>query len=1043
MRQLVERYRDDSRVQSLYDAYTADSGAIIGACQDSFAAVLCAALCQRLGEQKPALIVCNNADDLHDDLEELGMQVAVLRDIDDWDLEHEDQRDRQAFAQRLNALQAFLHGATLIATPHALEQDIPELKSLAASSIVLEPGDEYDLQELAETLINNKYQLCQVVEKRGDIAVRGGILDIFAWTGEHPLRIEFFGDEVDTIRRFDIFTQESIGSAREAQLLCNSDAVANQSIWSQLPEQPVISFGDIPLDQRLKKTVPRSEIRFARQLERDCIDGASVGIERLKGDALHDFKELRAGDNDEAVTVFARNEEAVTNMQQILDGIAVDDIRRGRLSSGFRDMELGLCVVHDFELQERKPVKRRQLKQLPNAAPLSSLSDLREGNYVVHLRHGIGRFKGMSTLEKNGYFEDHLLLTFADDAKLYVPISGIDLVQKYIGGSGRHPELSRLGGKAWARKRAKAEKAIEDLTATLLAAHAKRLSATGIAFARDDADSVRFDARFPFEETADQLSAMREIKASMETEQSMDRLLCGDVGFGKTELAMRAAFKAVHSGYQVAVLAPTTLLTEQHAISFSNRFDGPECAGIEIACMNRFRSTAERRIILEDVAAGKIDILIGTHAILNKELQFKKLGLLIVDEEQRFGVKQKEIIRDLRVGVDVLTMTATPIPRTLHFSLLGLREISVLAEAPAERLAVETKVSIWDDELIRHAIEREHERGGQTFFIHNRVKDIDQIAFKLSRLLPDLRIEVIHGQMPEQRISTVMAAYKRGEIDCLVATSIVESGIDIPNANTLFVNNAHYFGLAELHQIRGRIGRFSRQAHACFMTPRRGVLKQEAQDRLDAIQEYAELGAGFKLAMRDLELRGAGNLLGAEQSGQIDAIGYELYCKLLAEAVVKQGGPGSEAASSSEHVALQFGADAYIPDDYVDNPALKFEIHKAVDDCKRISELEAIWKSLRDRFGPPPVQLARLVKLRAIRIRCNEHLIRKIQVQDRHIRLHIGDDIPPLDASQMPELIHIQADEGLVTLFMKERYEQDELLRLLGQLMKINIDMFN
>ena len=1050
MRELVERYQDDGRVRALADAFQRGSGVVIGACQDAFAPVLVVALDRHLRgdgdtERGPVLIVCNNPDDVADDFYELGMRAAVLHDIDDWQTDDADERDRHAYAMRIAALQDFMQGACLLATPASIEQAVPDLGGLAKSSITLRVEDTYDLHELAETLIDNKYNLCSVVEKRGDIAVRGGILDVFPWVGEHPLRIEFFGDEVDTIRRFDIFTQESIGPAREAQLLCNTDAVANKSLWDQLPDAPIISFGDIPLNERIKGKVKRPEIRFARQLERDALDAASTGIERLKGDALRDFEELRDSQNkmDQDVLVFARNEEAATDMGTLLEPLGITQIHRGRLSGGFRDLELNICVVHDFELQQRKATKRKKFKQLPNAAPLSSLSDLKDGNYVVHLRHGIGKFKGMATLEKNGYYEDHLLLFFADEAKLYVPISGIDLVQKYIGGSGRHPELSKIGGVAWARKKAKAEKAIEDLTAGLLEAHAKRKQAPGITFVKDNAKSVRFDALFPFEETADQLAAIREIKVDMESAKSMDRLLCGDVGFGKTEVAMRAAFKAVASGFQVAVLAPTTLLTEQHALSFSQRFAD---SGFEIACINRFRNTAERREILENAKVGNIDILVGTHALLSKELEFHKLGLLIVDEEQRFGVKQKEILRDLRVGVDVLTMTATPIPRTLHFSLLGLRDISVLAEAPAERLAVETKVGIWDDQLIRHGIERELERGGQIFFIHNRVKDIDNIAFKLSRIVPDMRIEVIHGQMHESRISNIMRDYKSGAVDCLVATSIVESGIDIPNANTLFVNNAHCFGLAELHQIRGRIGRFTRQAHAFFLTPKRGTLSKDAQDRLDAIQEYAELGAGFKLAMRDLELRGAGNLLGAEQSGNIDAIGYELYCKLLNEAVAKQGGPVPDGqvgiGQLGKDVSLQFGADAYIPDDYVDNPALKFEVHKSIDNCLRISEVEAIWQSLRDRFGPPPEQIKRLATLKAIRIRCNEHAINKIQVQDRHIRLHISDEIPPLDAASMPELVHIQADKGVVTLFMRDKYEQDDLIGILCRLMKIRSEAF-
>ena len=1062
MRRLVDRYLTDSRVQLLVEAYRRGSGAVCGACQVTFAPVLVAAMARVLvdndfgagdgaGEVRgPSLVVCNNPDDVADDFAELGMRCAVLQDIDDWNTNAADERDRHAYAMRIAALQDFMQGATLLATPASIEQAIPELSSLASNSITLRVEDTYDLHELAEQLIDNKYNLCTVVEKRGDIAVRGGIMDVFPWIGEHPLRIEFFGDEVDTIRRFDIFTQESIGPAREAQLLCNTDAVANKQIWDQLPDTPIISFGDIPLSERIKGKVKHPEIRFARHLERDSIDGASAAIERLKGDALRDFEEIKSIQNQNQedaidILVYARNEEAATDMGTLLNPLGIEHIERGRLSGGFRDQLLNICVVHDFELQQRKATKRKKLKQLPNAAPLSSLSDLKDGNYVVHLRHGIGKFKGMTTLEKNGYFEDHLLLLFADEAKLYVPISGIDLVQKYIGGGGRHPELSKIGGVAWARKKAKAEKAIEDLTASLLEAHAKRKQAPGVAFEKDNAASVRFDALFPFEETADQLAAIREIKANMEQTQSMDRLLCGDVGFGKTEVAMRAAFKAVASGYQVAVLAPTTLLTEQHAFSFSQRF---EDVGCEIACINRFRNTAERREILENTKNGSIDILIGTHALLSKELSFHKLGLLVVDEEQRFGVKQKEILRDLRVGVDVLTMTATPIPRTLHFSMLGLRDISVLAEAPAERLAVETKVGIWDDQLIRHGIERELERGGQIFFIHNRVKDIDRIAFKLSRLIPELKIEVIHGQMHEQRISNIMQAYKSGTVQCLVATSIVESGIDIPNANTLFVNNAHCFGLAELHQIRGRIGRFTSQAHAFFLTPKRGTLSKDAQERMDAIQEYAELGAGFKLAMRDLELRGAGNLLGAEQSGNIDAIGYELYCKLLNEAVAKHGGDeiaGAQRggiATLNNEATLAFGADAYIPDDYVDNPALKFEVHKSIDNCTRISEIEAIWNSLRDRFGVAPIQLQRLVLLKCIRLRCQAYEINKIQVQDRHIRLHISGEIPPLDANSLPELVHIQADEGMVTLFMKNCYEQDELLAILTNLMEVNANAF-
>jgi transcription-repair coupling factor (superfamily II helicase) len=696
----------------------------------------------------------------------------------------------------------------------------------------------------------------------------------------------------------------------------------------------------------------------------------------------------------------------------------------------------------------------------------------------------------MATLEKRGFLEDFLLLEFAEGTKLYVPVDAIDLVQKYIGASSRPPELSTIGGTAWAKKRAKAEKAIQDMSGELLRNQALRLAAGGIRFSADAPSIRQFEAAFPFEETEDQLAAVREIKADMERPVAMDRLLCGDVGFGKTEVAMRAAFKACSAGYQVAVMVPTTLLAEQHLETFTERFAG---SGHQVAGVSRFRSPQERTQAIAAVASGEVQVLIGTHAILSDRLQFKNLGLLIIDEEHRFGVKHKEKLRALATGAlagplagaagsgetasvamaapiracppDVLTLSATPIPRTLHFSLLGLRDISVLAEAPAERLAVETRVAPWDDNLLRHALERELERHGQIFVVHNRVQDLDALAFKLSRLAPAIRLDTVHGQMDEERIARVMDAFRRRELDCLVTTSIIESGIDIPNANTLFVNNAHCFGLAELHQIRGRIGRFTRQAFAYFLTPSNRELTEEARERLNAIQEYAELGAGFKLAMRDLELRGAGNLLGAEQTGQIDAIGYELYTKLLGEAVTRakaaaaastpRSGPDRPAAGARNPVAtsatvargpadgeaiLVLSVDAYIPDTYLETPALKFELHKQLDSCRRFTDLAAIARSVRDRYGPLVDPVARLFQMRAIKLRSLELGVTRIDVQDRQIRLHLAGALPrELAQVKLPELVHVQLDGAVLVLFLKTALSPDAALTLLCRLLGLDL----
>ncbi len=1114
MRQLRDSYLSDPRVTAAVEAVVNAQPLTIGACHGGLIPVLLAAMWVRLEERGIArpLIVANDPSTLVDDFEELGIVAAALPELERF-AEDAEVSDRSGHNRRLAALEAFNSGAILVANPIAVEQPVPDIGALAAASIILKPGSTCDLHQLVERLVDAGYRVTPMVEGRGELAVRGGIIDVYPWIGQHPLRIEFFGDQVEAIRRFDEFSQESIAKADEAVLASASGGLATRDLWSQLPAGPVVVLGDVALRGRLKKDHGRAELRFARQLEAGAYDGASIGIDRLKGDLRRGLVELTrlgvehaAGAEKNSPILLARNEESVKEMAAHCGDVGIiADIRVGRLSAGFRDLERGLVVVHDYELAERAPVRRRAIK-IAGGTPLSSLTDLKRGDFVVHLRHGIGLFKGMATLEKRGFLEDFLLLEFAEESKLYVPVEAIDLVQKYVGATGRSPELSKIGGIAWAKKRARAEKAIQDMSAELLRAQAQRIAAGGNACGPDTPEVRQFEAAFPYEETEDQLAAVRELKVDMERGIAMDRLLCGDVGFGKTEVAMRAAFKACASGFQVAILVPTTLLAEQHLETFTERFAAFPYA---VAGMNRFHSPEDKRKVLAGVAAGDVRVLIGTHSILTDKLQFTNLGLLVVDEEHRFGVKQKEKLRalvgkmpeirepraeesdnddasaDAELTVkdpplsgasklwskppDVLTLSATPIPRTLHFSLLGLRDISVLAEAPAERMAIETRVSPWDDEMVRHALARERERQGQLFVVTNRIQDLDTLAYKLAKLAPGLRLDTIHGQMDEDRIARVMDAFRKRELECLVSTSIIESGIDVPNANTLFVNNAHCFGLAELHQIRGRIGRFTRQAYAYFLTPPNRELTQEARERLNAIEEYAELGAGFKLAMRDLELRGAGNLLGGEQSGSIDAIGYELYTKLLGDTVArlqagvqleakagakvgdkagdKAGGKAPLAAATSSaardsgaNAIFGFSVDAYIPDTWLENPALKFELHKQLDSCRKLSDLASIAHSARDRFGALVEPVARLFQVRAVRLRCRDLGITKVDVQDRQVRLYLAGAMPKeLMATKLPELVHVQMDGPVVVLFVKTTLTQDSGLRFLCRLLGLDL----
>ncbi|MFW5799152.1 MAG: transcription-repair coupling factor, partial [Planctomycetota bacterium] len=671
----------------------------------------------------------------------------------------------------------------------------------------------------------------------------------------------------------------------------------------------------------------------------------------------------------------------ITDVGDVGRGVCFDDV--------------SAAVMNHRELFGHQRTRLTGQRQFESTRPLHSLGELGEMDYVVHADFGIARYLGMEMVEKEGRTDEFLVLEFARKAKVYVPVGRIELVQKYLGTSHENPQLSRLGTGAWEKRKAKALDAAREMAGDLLVLQGKREAAPGVAFPDDTAWQRDFEAAFPWEETPDQLDGMAAIKDDMQRTRPMDRLVCGDVGYGKTELAIRAAFKAAAAGYQVAVLVPTTILAQQHWRTFGQRMaEYP----IEVDVLSRFKSRSEQDKLLAGLAEGRVDVVIGTHRLLSQDVHFRNLGLIVVDEEQRFGVKAKEALKRFRATVDILTLTATPIPRTLNMGLLGLRDISSLETPPMDRLSVRTQVTYFDPPLIRQAMMRELNRGGQIFFIHNRVATIGQLGKQIQSIVPEAQLEIAHGQMPAHQLEKIMMRFIEGEFNTLLCTTIVESGLDIPNANTTFVNNAHMFGLSDLHQLRGRVGRYTRRAYAYFLVPRDTVLPEDAVKRLKAIEDFSDLGAGFQIAMRDLEIRGAGNIIGTEQSGHIDAVGYDLYCRLLREAVDNLKGTTTETPPDA-HVDL--AVRAYIPDDYIARAREKVDLYRRLGQSIDEVSLEEISRELTDRFGQPPHQVGILIEEARLRILASRLGITEIkQTTDRLIIRYT--DAEPLEPVLSP-----------------------------------------
>ncbi|OEH92635.1 transcription-repair coupling factor [Bacillus solimangrovi] len=703
--------------------------------------------------------------------------------------------------------------------------------------------------------------------------------------------------------------------------------------------------------------------------------------------------------SNNAVVVLAANNQRAEKVKGVLDDYGIEatllhdnkvlmpsmvQIVIGALNSGFELASQQLIVITEEELFKQKAKRRRRKQKMSNAERIKSYSELKVGDYVVHINHGIGKYLGIETLEINGIHKDYLNIHYSGNDKLYVPVEQIDQVQKYVGSEGKEPKVYKMGGNEWKKVKNKVQSSVQDIADDLIKLYAKREASKGYAFSPDSDMQQEFEAAFPYEETEDQLRTISEIKADMERERPMDRLLCGDVGYGKTEVALRAAFKAIANGKQVAILVPTTILAQQHYETMMDRFRN---FPIEVGLLSRFRTRKQQKETLTGLKAGKVDIVVGTHRILSKDIEFHDLGLLVIDEEQRFGVTHKEKIKRMKANVDVLTLTATPIPRTLHMSMLGVRDLSVLETPPANRFPIQTYVVEYNGALVREAIERELAREGQVYFLYNHVEDIERKAQEIQMLVPDARVTFAHGQMNESELEAIILGFLEGEYDVLVSTTIIETGVDIPNVNTLIVHNADRMGLSQLYQLRGRVGRSNRIAYAYFTYKKDKILKEEAEKRLQAIKEFTELGSGFKIAMRDLTIRGAGNLLGAQQHGFIDSVGFNMYSQMLQDAIEERKGTNTENKTTDVEISIPI--DAYIPEEYIPDSKQKIDMYKMFRSVDTIDEINDLKKELKDRFGQYPKEVEDLFRVAYLRVLAKKAFVESITVKNKDIIIFV------------------------------------------------------
>ena len=1003
-------------------------------------------------------------DDYADDLEAfLGEAPSIFPAWDTLPNEH-DVTDA-VFGKRLRILRQF-QGAErpklVVTTIAALLQPTPSRAEIQAGARTVSIGDELDQEDFQQWLIDRGFERVTGIQLPGEFAVRGGILDLYPPDSEEPIRLEFFDTEVESIRKFDAESQrtveninavdiaivspvdsatgdeESTGTSGVKKITAASKQATNSHLggeslmdflpdatWSVLSELSDLVAEGRQYLERMKD--PRGlfsvDAVMAKLTLKPTVEVAPIAadgfdtschlqiesIERFTGPRAEVLNELaEVVGRQERVLIACHNEGEQQRLTELLNEGVPDLAQRvtlciGRVGRGFRLVPQGVVVLSDHELFNRTDI-RRVTKKKPRfeSRAIDSFIELNEGDLVVHLTHGIGKYHAMKVMDTDDQMEEHLELEFRNNVRVYVPVSLIHLVQKYVGGAKSAPELSLVGSSSWAKKKEKVSEAIADLASDMIRLQAARAAKPGIACPPDSHWQKEFEAAFLYTPTPDQATAVVECKQDFERERPMDRLICGDVGYGKTEVAMRAAFKMIDSGRQVAILVPTTVLAEQHYRTLCERMaEFP----ITIRSLSRFKTKGQQKKVIEELKEGKVDLVVGTHRLVSKDVGFRNLGLLVIDEEQRFGVEVKEALKHLRLEIDVLTLSATPIPRTLHLSLLGIRDISNLTTPPQERVAVTTRICRFDADLIRQSIVRELNRNGQVFFVHNRVHNILDIAARLEQIVPEARYDVAHGQMTPGELEAAMLRFVRGEVDVLVCTTIVESGVDIPNANTMFIHQADNYGLADLHQLRGRVGRYKHRAYCYLLLEEGKTLTSTAAKRMKAIEEFSELGAGFKIAMRDLEIRGAGNILGTEQSGHIATVGYELYCQLLENAVrtLKK-----EPLREKKHVTLELPGSAFFPSSYVPPGKAKIEIYRrlaAIDTVEQLRDFEA---ELRDRFGPIPRDAARLVAQQEVQI-----------------------------LARLWQVVRINPEEGFITMTYEDRKYMNLLKNRVGKRFRI------
>ncbi|SIS62154.1 transcription-repair coupling factor [Salimicrobium flavidum] len=1067
---------------------------------------------------RPILLVThqlNQAQQLYEDLQEWSEDCPVhLYPVNELIASEIAFASPELRSQRIDALDEWIHedAGICIAPVAALKRMMPPISYWQEAQITFETGMEIDLDHYLAKLIRVGYERTGMVSSPGEFSMRGGILDIYPLTEDHPLRIELFDTEVDSIRTFDVESQRSkekweravikpatemllkpedyaralhqLDDAYQVTIGKWSDQEAKQTLYEEishdkerleqqerfenmykymnffyenknslldyLSERGLVIFDEMSRIQETAQRLDEEEAEWHQnllengrtvkdlQISHDWHDiwartthqriylsvfmrhipsthpGNVINITGRQMQEFHGQMNLLKNEMERwnkqgfSVVIAAPNKQRKEKVQAVLDDYDMEAVVGGgdatlpvstpviidsSLRAGFEWPLHKIAVLTERELFKKRAPQRKKKEKMSNAERIKSYQELKTGDYVVHSHHGIGKYLGIETMESGGTHNDFLMVQYSGNDKLFVPVEQIDLIQKYVGSEGKEPKIYKLGGSEWAKVKRRVQSSVEDIADELIEIYAEREASKGHAFEQDGEMQKEFEEAFPYEETPDQLRCIDEIKHDMERVRPMDRLLCGDVGYGKTEVALRAAFKAIAEGKQVAILVPTTILAQQHYETLTERMQD---FGVNIGLMSRFRTRKQLKENSEGLRKGLVDIVVGTHRLLSKDVEFKDLGLLIVDEEQRFGVKHKEKIKQLKADVDVLTLTATPIPRTLHMSMLGVRDLSVIETPPENRFPIQTYVIEYNPVFIRESVEREMARNGQVFFLFNRIDNIDRMAAHIAELVPDARVALAHGRMNETELENAMFSFLEGEYDVLVSTTIIETGVDIPNVNTLIVYDADRMGLSQLYQIRGRVGRSNRVAYAYFTYQQNKVLTEIAEKRLEAIKEFTELGSGFKIAMRDLSIRGAGNLLGSQQHGFIDSVGFDMYSQMLSDAIeAKRQGKSPEAVQPFQP-ELQLDIDAYLPGNYIEDEKQKIDMYKRFQTVESEEDIRDLRDELIDRFGDYPEQVEKLFTVAMLK-----HQAKQTRIEEITEKKHIIDMVMEKEQSQV------------------------------------------